>query len=470
MRKLFASILLSIISHVCLSQNTFDFSFIKSLGLQVVNITTQNGEPPTCDYAEAPEGCMGYTCINQTKVPCRVVITMLNDTLYDSGEYEKSVSGATIKINGNTSSFQNNKPYKLKLQKKADLLIRNDDKYKDKNWRLLKDAYTLKTMIGLKVNELIGLPWTPRYRPCNVFLNGDYQGCYLIIESVERNSDCRLDVDKKTGYIVERDAYWWKEEHYFSTNYFEPYKGYRWTWKYPDEEDVTPEQENYIKNYINQAEESIKNGTYERYIDVMSFARWMLAHDIMGTWDSGGSNLYVMKYDNTENSLLQMANMWDFDTIFSVGEYKFSNYHNGDYDFYYPALFNSSNKTFIKAYQQLWNEIKPTLFEQLTDFINQYAASEEAKALQLSREQYTKRWNYELDSVDKNAQDAIAWFSTHLSFLDEAISQLNTETSIQNIHSDKDTNEQMYNLSGTKVNTPNRSKIIIKGHKKYIYK
>lgn len=187
---------------------------------------------------------MGYTCINQTKVPCRVVITMLNDTLYDSGEYEKSISGATIKINGNTSSFQNNKPYKLKLQKKADLLIRNDDKYKDKNWRLLKDAYTLKTMIGLKVNELIGLPWTPRYRPCNVFLNGDYQGCYLIIESVERNSDCRLDVDKKTGYIVERDAYWWKEEHYFSTNYFEPHKGYRWTWKYPDEEDVTPEQEN----------------------------------------------------------------------------------------------------------------------------------------------------------------------------------------------------------------------------------
>ena len=323
MKKLFASILLCIVSRACLSQNTFDLSFIKSLGLQVVSITTQNGELPTCDYAEAPEGCMGFTCINQTKVPCRIVITMLNDTLYDSGEYEKSVSGATIKINGNTSSFQNNKPYKLKLQKKADLLIRNDNKYKDKNWRLLKEAYTLKTMIGLKVNELIGLPWTPRYRPCNVFLNGDYQGCYLLIESVERNSDCRLDVDKKTGYIVERDAYWWKEEYYFSTNYFEPYKGYRWTWKYPDEEDVTPEQENYIKNYINQAEESIKNGTYEKYIDVMSFARWMLAHDIMGTWDSGGSNLYVMKYDNTENSLLQMANMWDFDTIFNVGEYKF---------------------------------------------------------------------------------------------------------------------------------------------------
>ncbi|MDE7455609.1 MAG: CotH kinase family protein [Prevotella sp.] len=274
----------------------------------------------------------------------------------------------------------------------------------------------------------------------------------------------------KHNYAKWRDAYWWKEEYYFSTNYFEPYKGYRWTWKYPDEEDVTPEQENYIKNYINQAEESIKNGTYEKYIDVMSFARWMLAHDIMGTWDSGGSNLYVMKYDNTENSLLQMANMWDFDTIFNVGEYRFSNYHNGDYDFYYPALFNSSNKTFVKTYKQLWDEIKPTLLEQLTDFINQYAVSEEAKALQLSREQYSKRWNYEVDSVDKNAQDAIAWFSTHLKFLDEAISQLNTETSIQNIHSDKDTDQQMYNLSGTKVNATNKNKIVIKGHKKYIYK
>ena len=126
-----------------------DIQDIRHSGLRVIDIQTVNDELPTCDYAEAPEGSMGYTCINQTKVPCRIVITHDDQTLYDSGDYEKSVSGATIKINGNTSTLNNNKPYKLKLQKSADLLFRGDDKYADKNWRLIKDAVTMKTMIVL---------------------------------------------------------------------------------------------------------------------------------------------------------------------------------------------------------------------------------------------------------------------------------------------------------------------------------
>lgn len=202
-----------------------------------------------------------------------------DDVLYDSGDYEKNISGATIKINGNTSAYHDNKPYKIKLQVKEDLLFRGDNKYKDKEWRLLKDARTLKTIIGLKMNELIGLPWTPAYQPCNVFVNNDYRGCYLLIESVKRNTDCRLNVSKN-GFIVERDPYWWNENTFFSTNYFNPYNYYRWTWKYPDEEDVTEEHVTYIQNYMNQAEESIIDGTYEQYLDVESFASWLLAHEM----------------------------------------------------------------------------------------------------------------------------------------------------------------------------------------------
>ena len=333
----------------CAAWADFDKERIKTLGLEVVDITTVDGELPTCDYVEGPDGTMGITSINRTKVGCRIVITMLNDTLYDSGEYEKGVSGAIININGNTSGQYYNKPYKIKLQKKADLLTRGDSCYDDKEWRLLKDAYRMTTLAGLKVNELMGMPWTPRYKPCNVFLNGDYQGCYLLIESTKRNSDCRLNVNKKTGYIIERDPYWWSEEHYFTTNYFASRKSYRWTWKYPDEEDVTQEQEDYIRDYINQVEKSIDEGSYEKYIDVVSFAKWLLAHDILGTWDSGGSNLYVMKYDNTEKSLLQMCNLWDFDTAFKMEQTAFSRYHTGSIDFYFPKLLDNTNKAFLNA-------------------------------------------------------------------------------------------------------------------------
>ena len=460
--KLIYILSLLLYCHHCLSQHSFDIASIKQLGLITVEITTVDGEIPTCDYVSAPEGCMGHTCTNQNKVPCKVVIYDNDDVLYSSGEYEKGISGATIKINGNTSSFFENKPYKIKLQNKADLLHRNNDKYEDKNWRLIKDAVTLKTMIGLKVNELLSLPWTPAYKPCNVMLNGEYQGCYLLIESVERNSKCRLNVDKSTGYIVERDAYWWNENKYFATNYFSVAKGYRWTWKYPDEDDVTSEQEQYIQEYINNAEESIKNGTYEDYIDVLSFAKWLLAHDILGTWDSGGSNLYVMKYDNTDNSRLEMANLWDFDTCFAMNKDQFSRYHDGTYDFYFHDLFASSNKSFTNTYKQLWNDKKTALLNELLLFIDNYSHSDEAQALQLSREYHAEKWDTFINNVHNEAIYYKEWLTDHFNEID---SKINAITNIHRIYN-KD-NSKLYNLLGIKVSSPKKGIYISKG-KKYV--
>ena len=446
------------------AQTDFSFENISKIGLPVVSVITLNGEEPVCDYVTHPEGSMGESITNATKVPCRIIITKNQDILFDSGDYEKNVSGATIKINGNTGAYHDNKPYKIKLQVKEDLLLRGDKKYKDKEWRLLKDARTLNTMIGLKMNELIGMPWTPSYMPCNVFINNDYRGCYLLIESVKRNSDSRLNVDENTGFIVERDPYWWNESIYFSTDYFNMSNGYRWTWKYPDEDDVTEEITEYVQSSINRAEKSIKEGNYEQYIDVNSFVSWILAHDILGTWDSGGSNLYLMRYDN--NSLLQMANMWDFDTIFWMNKNSFSRYHTESYDYYFPLLFNNVNTTFLYAYINKWNKIKDIIPQQIIDFIKEFADSEEGKALQLSREYYTKRWNKELTTVSEDVEKVTDWFNNHLPWLDTTINNMSKPTGIsttylnQNAHS-----SSIFDIHGKQMNTPQKGINIINGKK-----
>ena len=446
------------------AQTDFSFENISKIELPVVSVITLNGEEPICDYVTHPEGSMGESITNATKVPCRIIITKNQDILFDSGDYEKNVSGATIKINGNTGAYHDNKPYKIKLQVKEDLLLRGDKKYKDKEWRLLKDARTLNTMIGLKMNELIGMPWTPSYMPCNVFINNDYRGCYLLIESVKRNSDSRLNVDENTGFIVERDPYWWNESIYFSTDYFNMSNGYRWTWKYPDEDDVTEEITEYVQSSINQAEKSIKEGNYEQYIDVNSFVSWILAHDILGTWDSGGSNLYLMRYDN--NSLLQMANMWDFDTIFWMNKDSFSRYHTESYDYYFPLLFNNVNTTFLYAYINKWNKIKDIIPQQIIDFIKEFADSEEGKALQLSREYYTKRWNKELTTVSEDVEKVTDWFNNHLPWLDTTINNMSKPTGIsttylnQNAHS-----SSIFDIHGKQMNTPQKGINIINGKK-----
>lgn len=470
-RKLILLIFILFCINEVIAQNT-DFSQenIDKIGLKVIHIETENNEEPECEFAEAPEGCMGMTSINAKKVKCRIYITLKGDTLYDSGMFEKNQSGATIKINGNTSAYfaiPGNYPYKIKLQKKADLLNRNNERFDDKEWRLINDGYTLNTIIGLKISELLQFSWTPAYTPCNVFINGDYRGCYLLIESVKRNKDCRINVDKTSGYIVERDPYWWKENRFFTTNYFASSKGYRWTWKYPDEDDVLLEQEDYITQFINDTEQSILNGTYSNYIDIKSFAKWILAHDILGSKDSGGTNLYVAKYDDTPNSLLEMPVLWDFDSNFRMEPGEFSKCHNNAGDFYFYNLFNNTNNSFTSKYKELWLQIKPTLLSTITQYILSITDSEYGRALESSRMLHYNRWGYTpYENIGELAQEAINWFNNHLDKLDVNINKLADNTSISAIKTKE--KYDVYNLLGNKVYKPKKG-IYIKNKRKIIY-
>lgn len=432
------------------AQIVIDLDTVKNAGLRVVHITTHNGEEPQGIIISNPwEEDNNLNIKDSNKVECRIVLTQENDTLYDSGDYEKNISGATIRINGNTSAYYSdslNMPYKLKLEHKADLLCRaNDSIYADKNWRLLKDAVSLNTIIGLYVSELINMEWTSAFIPCNVIINGDYRGCYLLMETVRRNNKCRINTDKQTGYIVERDPYWWKEQKYFSTSWYENKYNYRWTWKYPDEDDVTTEQELYIQQYINDTEKAIREGNYNDYIDLESFTKWILVHDILGTRDSGGSNMYFKKYDNTDNSKLEMPCIWDFDSNFEVPINSFSRLHTSD-NAYFNTLFQSSNQSFNDTYIKLWNDNKKYLKQYIVSFINNYIASDEAKALDRSIVLYNKRWGYTYPNLHTHASYVLSWFNSRFESLDPEIQSLShTDIDVIRVANER---YQYYNLKG----------------------
>ena len=162
MRRSCLLLLLSVIS----------VSLVRAQTLPVLSITTDGGEEPACDFVFAPEGQFGISITNNQKVPGRAVLTENGNTLYDSGEYQKDSTGMTIRIRGNTSAYYSSKkPYKIKLEKKNDMLGRNDSCYYDKNWMLIDSGGDeLNTMIGLKVNEIMGLGgWTPAYKFVNLY-------------------------------------------------------------------------------------------------------------------------------------------------------------------------------------------------------------------------------------------------------------------------------------------------------------
>ena len=388
-------------------------------GLPVVQIDTVDSEEPTADQVSPPAGCYGAGLKNATKVPARMRLHNAGTIVYDSGEYVKKESGLTIKLRGNTSAYGAKKPYKLKLQKKADLLStlnnRSDSKYQDKDWILLKDGTSLNTFVGMSVADIAGTSWTPEFAYVNVVINGDYRGIYMLIEAISRGEK-RADVSKN-GYIIERDAYWWNEDVKFITNLNQKY-----TFKYPDEEDITDAQLEYIKNYMNTLEENVQTGTYEDYLDTESFARWQLIHDILGTLDSGGSNIYMTKYDNTESSKIIMSTPWDFDSNYRMTN-AWSNVHNTN-RIYSKLMFESETKTFINSYKSQWQTLSSSLWTELyTKLIE--LQNEFGDDINLSRQVDAVRWSISsYSTVQDNISTAQSWFTSRISWLDSAINAL----------------------------------------------
>jgi len=120
-------------------------------GLPRVVIETAGFEWPDCDYVTHPEGSCGEGITNNDYVYCSV-------SLQDADGYaiNKSKNNGSqecrIKIRGNTSAYVSKKPFKLKLNKKEDLvgLItgREGDQYEDKEWLLLASGTSLNNVIG----------------------------------------------------------------------------------------------------------------------------------------------------------------------------------------------------------------------------------------------------------------------------------------------------------------------------------
>lgn len=408
-------------SMVAVGDTMMVLSDIISKGLPVLYIQTVDSEEPTCDYVSAPAGCMGKTIANATKVPGRMVIYQhideVDSVLYDSGDYEKDVSGMTIRIRGNSSAYGTKKPYKIKLQKKKDLLFRGDEEtYKDKDWLLLKYDYLL-AMAGFKVNAMLGFPWTPNLHFVSVVLNDKYKGLYMLCESVKRNPDCRINVDKNSGYIFECDPYWWNEEVYVNSI---TSPSYNFTFKYPESDEILPEQLEYIQTVVTDYENSLNGPDYTDKIDIVSFAAWCLGHDIEGTKDSGGANRYYSKYDETDTSKIRMVLLWDFDMAErTIGAW--SNSHTK----HFQSLFDNENRTFVDEYVGLWRKMKKTFYSTISQFLNSWCSSNDGRALDASLELEGIAGGYAPTGLDEHLADRIFWYNSRYRWLNRRIDALN---------------------------------------------
>ena len=426
-----------------LSLPAADMAALLATGLPLLDISTVGGDEPTCDYVVHPEGCDGYGIANAVKVPGRLLMLQGPDTLYDSGPYGDG-GGMTVRLRGNTSAWQPKKPYKLKLCRAADL-VRPGGALADTEWLLVNAVqWDLKTHAGLLVSRLVGMPWTPRCRCVNVVMNGLYRGVYLLVESVKRHPGVRIGV-ADDGFLFERDAYWWNEPFYFSTAMTAPLPNYQYTLKYPSPDDVSESDVDYLRGVLDAFEASVFAGGYSRLFNVGSLSRWLLGHDILGTFDGQGSNIFIAKNDRSPSSLLYMACLWDFDTAFMTPG-RWATIHR---DRYFPWPSISPDSSFHRAYVGQWLRVRGSVLEGVADALDSLVASPEGRGLALSRQHDSALWGVPYRSPEEDAAAVRSWLAERVEWLDSAI--LGTGAGVRTMTVPRRTDGAVYDLQGRRV-------------------
>ena len=236
----------------------------------------------------------------------------------------------SIRGRGNTTWEWPKKPYLLKLDEKQSLF----GMPKHKRWILLAnfmDRTIMRNLVSMKVASMMSnLAWTPGCVPVELVLNGKHVGSYLLIEQV-RVDKKRVAVTEMTpednvgdavtgGYLLELDFHYdnevqWVDPHGHNNQWGD---GVPFGVKYPDPEDLTPQQLAYIKGYIAETANTLYGGNfkdpdegYAKYIDVDSFIDYWIVFEVMGNHELGNPGSVYMHKDR--NGKLVAGPCWDFD-------------------------------------------------------------------------------------------------------------------------------------------------------------
>lgn len=178
--------------------------------------------------------------------------------------------------------------------------------------------------------------YSPRSRHCEVVINGEYQGIYLLTEKIKADKG-RVDIaklgpyeyagdDVTGGYIIKNDNYAgdgrdsWKI-HFPAIRE----KGWdavdaRFVYVYPDWDTITDHQKSYIQGFIETSKNVLYgvdftdpiNGYYA-YFDVESFVDYMLLSEVSRNGDAYKKSRFFYKDKDSRDGLLHAGPPWDFD-------------------------------------------------------------------------------------------------------------------------------------------------------------
>lgn len=345
-------------------------------------------------------------------------------TLYaPDGKCNYSDRKSTLKGRGNSTWAHEKHPYLLTLSSDGDLL--SMDAASD--WVLLANAYdetNLNNKLILDLASHVGFQWSPECRWVDVYLNGEYNGLYLLTEQVEVHEN-RLNIQSNSGdFLCKVDlGYRWDSlQNPFAT---EIGRTVEITWP----KILTTSQEDRIRSLVGRMEQALLSEEDLRessLLDLDSWIRRYLIDEISGNADSdlASCNFYFT------NGKFFAGPVWDYDVALGNSlrnqdpcAFIAKNAKKADswLSPYYHVLYENDSfyNRMIEIYRK---EFAPVLHQMLNKDVDDLIITIEA-ASRLN----SLRWRSMYDSVHSWNPDSVctadelkAYFTRRIRFLDSA--------------------------------------------------
>jgi len=385
-----------------------------------------------------------------------------------NGPYNHYDGKIGIELRGSSSLMFPKKSYAVETRDELgeDFNVSLFNMPEENDWVLhgpYSDKSLMRNMLIYELSNEIG-KYASRSKLVEVVINGEYLGVYVWMEKIKRDKN-RVDIKKLTeidisgdeltgGYIFKIDKKGGDNtEGWFS--FFPPYEGAElqifYQYHYPKGEEMASVQRAYIQDFVWEFETLMSSPNFDQpfvgyydFIDLHTFIDFFLLNELSKNVDGYRLSTYLYKDKDSENPLLKMGPIWDFNLAFGN-----ANYYDGSNTSGFQVLFgqteNQKNDLFQipfwwkKIFEDpvfqnkiavRWNELRTTVFSNsnILAMINSItSAVDEAKDRNFTRwPELLGYWVWPNSFVGNTYSEEIdylkSWIENRLDWLDNAIS------------------------------------------------
>ena len=298
--------------------------------LPLVMIETGGQEIPGEPIRDENHEEIGFTKTPEDEEMLSASISVMSDDAHNHHPSDEAdlESNMLIRIRGNSSRYFDKKSYLIRL-------IDENGKYREEEmmgmaphyeWALY-GPYLDKSLIrNYMWYNIAGelMRYAPNVRFCEVMLNGEYQGLYVMVETITNGNDCRLNISEpvagtnKTGYLLRMDRGSSTPIKNIETFTQYAYRNLQdLDIQYPRSGALTPELADAIAQDFSDFEKSLYSYDYDTDdygyyydINVSSFVDYFIINEFTANYDAGWLSTYIYRDIGGKYNMV----IWDFNS------------------------------------------------------------------------------------------------------------------------------------------------------------